>query len=126
MSVRARKLPAPTKAHVRAHSHTHGDTGAHTRRDRRQDAGRLVDLCRQSLVVDDVAALRRCLAALAADPEARVLRVKNRFAGPGAAGVGGYRDVMVARTHTRPHTHKRAHTHTHSHTHARTQPARAQ
>ena len=61
----------------------------------RQDAARLVDLCRQSLVVDDVAGLRRCLAALARDPEARVLRVKNRLAGPGSAGAGGYRDVLV-------------------------------
>jgi hypothetical protein len=67
-----------------------------------QDASRLVDLCRQSLIFDDVAGLRGCLAAIACDPEVHVVRVKNRFAaatsgsaagsGPGA---GGYRDVLV-------------------------------
>jgi hypothetical protein len=60
-----------------------------------QDAARLVDLCRQSLIVDDIAGLRRLIAALTRDPEIRVLRVKNRFAGPGSAGAGGYRDVLV-------------------------------
>ena len=55
-----------------------------------------MDLCRQSLVFDDVAGVAACLAAVRADPEARVLRVKNRLDPGYDAGLSaGYRDVAV-------------------------------
>ena len=38
-----------------------------------------MDLCRQSIVFEDVAGVAACLVALRADPDARVLRVKNRL-----------------------------------------------
>jgi hypothetical protein len=61
-----------------------------------QDPSRLTDICRQTVVFNDVAALLACLRAIRADPEARVLRVKNRLdpaydARPSA----GYRDVAL-------------------------------
>ena len=38
-----------------------------------------MDLCRQSVVFEGPAGVAACLAAIRADPEARVLRVKNRL-----------------------------------------------
>ena len=61
-----------------------------------QDVSQLVDLCRQSLVFRRPADLVACLAALAGDSEAALLRVKNRLdPRDDAAGSAGYRDVAV-------------------------------
>ena len=55
-----------------------------------------MDLCRQSLVYVDAAGVAACLAAVRADPEARVLRVKNRLdPADDARGSAGYRDVAL-------------------------------
>ena len=40
---------------------------------------RLVDVCRQSVVFRDPAQLAQCLRAVGADPDAVLLRVKNRL-----------------------------------------------
>ncbi len=44
-----------------------------------QDASRLVDVCRQSIVYEDTAGLAACLAAIAVDRDVDVARVKNRL-----------------------------------------------
>jgi hypothetical protein len=43
------------------------------------DVSRLTDVCRQSIIFDGPAGVAACLRAVAADPEAVVLRVKNRL-----------------------------------------------
>ena len=54
----------------------------------------LSDLCRQSIVFRDAAGLAGCLRAIADDPDAEVVRVKNRLdPGYDAAASAGYRDV---------------------------------
>jgi hypothetical protein len=54
----------------------------------------LSDLCRQSIVFRDAEALASCLRAITDDPDAEVVRVKNRL-NPcyNAAASAGYRDV---------------------------------
>ena len=60
------------------------------------DVTRLCDVCRQSIVFTSPAALLRCLRLLLADPEVRVLRIKNRLARTHRAReTAGYRDVQV-------------------------------
>ena len=61
-----------------------------------QDVSLLVDLCRQSIVFDDLQNLAACLEAISSDPEARVVRVKNRF-DPSYDGneTAGYRSVSL-------------------------------
>ena len=61
-----------------------------------QDVSRLVDLCRQSIVFESVGDVTACLAAIRADPEVVVLRVKNRLdPGYDSAASAGYRDVAL-------------------------------
>ena len=55
-----------------------------------------MDLCRQAIAFASPADLAACLRAVAADGDARVLRVKNRLARDHRAGSSaGYRDVAV-------------------------------
>ena len=55
-----------------------------------------MDLCRQSIVFEDLAGVAACLAAVRADKEVRVLRVKNRLDPDyDAAASAGYRDVAL-------------------------------
>jgi hypothetical protein len=61
-----------------------------------QDTSWLVDLCRQSIVFEDVNSLADCLRAISADQEVQVVRVKNRLdAEYNAQQSGGYRDVSL-------------------------------
>jgi hypothetical protein len=56
----------------------------------------LVDICRQSIVFEDAAGVAACLAAVRADKEVLVLRVKNRLDPNYDATVSaGYRDVAI-------------------------------
>jgi hypothetical protein len=55
-----------------------------------------VDLCRQSIIFDNLHDIALCLATMRTDPEIQIVRVKNRLdPGYNAAESGGYRDVMV-------------------------------
>lgn len=60
------------------------------------DSSRLLDLVRQSIIVDNVEDVIRCLELVMADPELVVVRIKNRL-DPGYDGVetAGYRDVSI-------------------------------
>jgi hypothetical protein len=60
------------------------------------DVSRLLDLCRETMVFEDLRGLCEGARALLGDPDVRVLRVKNRM-DPGwdAGAAGGYRDVLV-------------------------------
>ena len=70
-----------------------------------QDASRLLDLCRQSVVFESAADLAACLAEIRADSDVFVVRIKNRLDPhrlPHSDGsrcdsmpVAGYRDVAV-------------------------------
>ena len=61
-----------------------------------QDASRLVDLCRESIIYESPHALAAGLRAIAADPEVVPVRVKNRLnSRSGAAESTGYRDVVL-------------------------------
>ena len=70
-----------------------------------QDASRLLDLCRQSVVFESSADLAACLAAIRVDSDVFVVRIKNRLDPhllPHSDGsrcdsepVAGYRDVAV-------------------------------
>jgi hypothetical protein len=61
-----------------------------------QDASRLTDLCRQCIIFDCIADLVDCLRTIEADPETRLLRIKNRMdPGYNAQPCGGYRDVAL-------------------------------
>ena len=61
-----------------------------------QDVSLLVDVCRQCIVFETVRDLRACVDVIAADPDAAVLRVKNRLDPAYDAAVSaGYRDVNV-------------------------------
>jgi hypothetical protein len=56
----------------------------------------LLDLCRQSIVFDDLAGVAACLRAIATDPEARLVRVGNKL-DPGfdSRASAGYRDLSL-------------------------------
>jgi hypothetical protein len=55
-----------------------------------------VDLCRQSIVFDSAADVAACLRAIREDPDALVVRVKNRLdPAYDAAASAGYRDVVL-------------------------------
>ena len=57
---------------------------------------RLVDLCRQCIVFETVADLVVCLQTIAADADARILRIKNRMnPAYNSAESWGYRDVAL-------------------------------
>ena len=70
-----------------------------------QDVSRLLDLCRQSIVFDSAADLALCLAAIRADSDVLVVRVKNRMdphplthsdrSCCDSQPVAGYRDVAI-------------------------------
>jgi hypothetical protein len=66
------------------------------RRASRQDPSKLTDICRQTVVFRDLDRLVDCLRAIRDDPEARVLRVKNRLDPAYDSGASaGYRDVAL-------------------------------
>ena len=61
-----------------------------------QDASRLMDLCRQSIVFDSLSCLASCLRVITNDPDTAVVRVKNRFDPSYKSAIsGGYRDVVL-------------------------------
>ncbi len=60
------------------------------------DPSRLTDVCRQAVAFDAPGDLLACLRRVAADPDVRVLRVKNSLrAGHGAGGTAGFRMVLA-------------------------------
>ncbi len=62
----------------------------------RQDASRLVDLCRQNIIFDDIADISACLCSISADPDVQIVRVKNRLDPAYKSAVSaGYRDVVL-------------------------------
>ena len=57
---------------------------------------RLVDLCRQSIVFENMEGIARCLQEIRLDPDAVVVRVKNRYDPKlDSALSAGYRDVSL-------------------------------
>jgi hypothetical protein len=61
-----------------------------------EDVSRLVDLCRQSIVFESPGDVAACLAAIAADSAAALVRIKNRLDPRyDAVGSAGYRDVAI-------------------------------
>ena len=55
-----------------------------------------MDLCRQSMIFDDLRDIALCLATMRMDPDVQIVRVKNRLdPGYDATESGGYRDLMV-------------------------------
>ncbi len=64
------------------------------------EAARLGDVCRETIIFNEVADLARCLEAIKADPEAQVVRIKNRMH-PAANGQwsGGFRYAPPPRLH---------------------------
>ena len=62
------------------------------------DPARLLDCCRQTLVFECAADLRRCLEAMGADAELDVVGVRNRLEpGSDAAATAGYRSATLPR-----------------------------
>jgi hypothetical protein len=71
------------------------------------DVSRLVDVCRQAVVFDDLASLAACLERVAADREARVCRVKNRMDPAYDPALSmGYRDVALNLRLSTPETRR--------------------
>ncbi len=61
-----------------------------------QDVSRLIDICRQSIVFQDLSGIACCLAAIHKDDEIRVMRVKNRMdTSYDSSCSAGYRDVAL-------------------------------
>ncbi len=61
-----------------------------------QDVARLVDLCRHNIIFNDTMDIVVCLRMINADPDIRVVRVKNRLDTDYKASISrGYRDVMI-------------------------------
>ena len=59
-----------------------------------QDVSSIVDLCRQSIVFEDLNDIAACLRVIGADSEVHMLRVKNRLDLKHRSSVSaGYRDV---------------------------------
>ena len=68
-----------------------------------EDASRLVDVCRQCIVFDDLQGVSACLSKIAADTDVKLLRVKNRLdLAYNASLSGGYRDVNINLRFTTP------------------------
>ena len=59
-----------------------------------QDVSRLVDVCRQAIIFDDIADITACVTLIASDSDVHLLRAKNRLSCSAAAS-GGYRDVLL-------------------------------
>ena len=71
------------------------------------DVSRLVDVCRQAIVFDDLAGLAACLDWIAADQEVRVCRVKNRMSPAYDPALSmGYRDVALNLRLSTPETRR--------------------
>ena len=63
----------------------------------RNDASRLLDIVRQSLVFEDLQSLMRCLESIGFDPEVQLVQIKNRMdPSYDSARTAGYRDVCVS------------------------------
>ena len=61
-----------------------------------QDVSRLVDLCRQSIIFEDIIDIAACLRAIGNDPDVRIVRIKNRLDPVyHASASAGYRDVVL-------------------------------
>ena len=61
-----------------------------------QDVSALLDLCRQSIVFQDLKDIAVCLSVIKADSEVKVLRVKNRYDMRHQSSISaGYRDVGI-------------------------------
>mmetsp|Transcript_5673 Transcript_5673/g.18249 ORF Transcript_5673/g.18249 Transcript_5673/m.18249 type:complete len:132 (-) Transcript_5673:251-646(-) len=61
-----------------------------------QDCSYLVDLCRQSIYFDSLHDVARCLRAVADDPEAVLVRAKNRLdPGQDSAASCGFRNLSL-------------------------------
>ena len=57
---------------------------------------RLVDICRQSIVYDELSGVATCLRVILSDPEVQVLRVKNRLDSAFCSRESaGYRDLAI-------------------------------
>uniref|UniRef100_A0A7S0W940 RelA/SpoT domain-containing protein n=1 Tax=Hemiselmis tepida TaxID=464990 RepID=A0A7S0W940_9CRYP len=62
----------------------------------REDVSRLLDVCRQSIVFDNVKDLTACLIQIYEDPEATIVRIKNRLdPSYNSYASAGYRDVAL-------------------------------
>ncbi len=61
-----------------------------------QDVSMLVDLCRQSIVFDEISDIATCLQTITNDTETIVIRVKNRLDLSYDSSISaGYRDVAL-------------------------------
>ena len=61
-----------------------------------QDSSKLLDLCRQNIIFEQLDDLCHCIAIIAADREVVVMRVKNRLDPEyNASTSAGYRDVAL-------------------------------
>jgi hypothetical protein len=61
-----------------------------------QDVSLLLDICRQAIVFESVAALTAALLKIAADDDVVLVRMKNRMlVGHAAEETAGYRDVVI-------------------------------
>ena len=61
-----------------------------------QDASRLVDICRQSIVFDSVEGIVACLRLIEQDKDVEILRIKNRLdPAYNSSQSAGYRDVAM-------------------------------
>ena len=60
------------------------------------DVSRLVDVCRQAIVFEELKDISACLGSITADPDVAILRIKNRLDPDYDSDLsGGYRDVNV-------------------------------
>ena len=61
-----------------------------------QDISHLVDICRQTIIFDDLSSLAECMRIISGDTEARVVRIKNRLDPAfNTARSAGYRDLAL-------------------------------
>ena len=55
-----------------------------------------MDLCRQSIVFDELSDIAQCLITIRADQEVNIVRIKNRLdPAYDSANSAGYRDVVI-------------------------------
>jgi len=60
------------------------------------DVSRLLDVCRHNIVFENLADLEECCGVIAADPDVRIVRIKNRLSEQTVSKEhAGYRDVMI-------------------------------